>query len=135
MIYLLLCFLPYCAIPGSFTKSFSSLQLFSTIIRAVCAINMQESDLLVRCGLLFYVTVVNICQFVQENNRSELARLDSERRADFLSMLKGFVVNQVGPLSARNGLLIVCGISFSMGSFSLKGVERLVKEGGLGSHG
>lgn len=33
---------------------------------------------------------------IKENNRSELARLDSERRVDFLSMLKGFVVNQAG---------------------------------------
>lgn len=33
---------------------------------------------------------------IKENNRIELARLDKERRADFLSMLKGFVVNQAG---------------------------------------
>ncbi|KAL2896174.1 Sorting nexin 2B [Bienertia sinuspersici] len=33
---------------------------------------------------------------IKENNRSELARLDKERHADFLSMLKGFVVNQAG---------------------------------------
>ncbi|XP_021769257.1 sorting nexin 2B-like [Chenopodium quinoa] len=33
---------------------------------------------------------------IKENNRSELARLDKERQADFLSMLKGFVVNQAG---------------------------------------
>ncbi|KAM7257549.1 hypothetical protein ACFE04_013290 [Oxalis oulophora] len=33
---------------------------------------------------------------IKENNRSELERLDRERRADFLNMLKGFVVNQVG---------------------------------------
>ncbi|XP_010692916.2 sorting nexin 2B [Beta vulgaris subsp. vulgaris] len=33
---------------------------------------------------------------IKENNRSELARLDKERCADFLSMLKGFVVNQAG---------------------------------------
>ncbi|XP_057442208.1 sorting nexin 2B isoform X2 [Lotus japonicus] len=33
---------------------------------------------------------------IKENNRSELERLDSERQADFLNMLKGFVVNQVG---------------------------------------
>ena len=32
---------------------------------------------------------------MQENNRSELERLDKERQADFLNMLKGFVVNQV----------------------------------------
>jgi hypothetical protein len=32
---------------------------------------------------------------MQENNRSELERLDRERQADFLNMLKGFVVNQV----------------------------------------
>lgn len=32
---------------------------------------------------------------IQENNRTELERLDKERRADFLNMLKGFVVNQV----------------------------------------
>ncbi|KAJ0020445.1 hypothetical protein Pint_32450 [Pistacia integerrima] len=31
-----------------------------------------------------------------ENNRTELERLDRERQADFLNMLKGFVVNQVG---------------------------------------
>lgn len=32
---------------------------------------------------------------IQENNRSELERFDRERKADFLSMLKGFVTNQV----------------------------------------
>ncbi|KAJ0235281.1 Phox homologous domain-containing protein [Hirschfeldia incana] len=33
---------------------------------------------------------------IKENNRSEVERLNRERRADFLSMMKGFVVNQVG---------------------------------------
>ncbi|XP_056861489.1 sorting nexin 2B [Raphanus sativus] len=33
---------------------------------------------------------------IKENNRSEVERLDRERRADFLSMMKGFVVSQVG---------------------------------------
>ncbi|OIW04393.1 hypothetical protein TanjilG_32585 [Lupinus angustifolius] len=33
---------------------------------------------------------------IKENNRSELERLDRERHDDFLNMLKGFVVNQVG---------------------------------------
>ncbi|KAL5102298.1 hypothetical protein RYX36_006625 [Vicia faba] len=33
---------------------------------------------------------------IKENNKSELERLDKERQADFLNMLKGFVVNQVG---------------------------------------
>ncbi|GAB2288320.1 Sorting nexin 2A [Dionaea muscipula] len=33
---------------------------------------------------------------IKENNRSELDRLDNERRADFLNMLRGFVVNQAG---------------------------------------
>lgn len=33
---------------------------------------------------------------IKENNRTELVRLDKERRADFLNMLKGFVVNQAG---------------------------------------
>ncbi|KAK0603438.1 hypothetical protein LWI29_004961 [Acer saccharum] len=33
---------------------------------------------------------------IKENNRTELERLDRERHADFLNMLKGFVVNQVG---------------------------------------
>ncbi|XP_010921046.1 sorting nexin 2B [Elaeis guineensis] len=33
---------------------------------------------------------------IKENNRSELERLDRERHDDFLSMLKGFVKNQVG---------------------------------------
>jgi len=32
---------------------------------------------------------------LQENNRSELERIDQERNSDFLSMLRGFVVNQV----------------------------------------
>jgi len=32
---------------------------------------------------------------MQENNRSELERIDKERQVDFLNMLKGFVVNQV----------------------------------------
>lgn len=32
---------------------------------------------------------------MQENNRTELERLDRERKADFLTMLKGFVLNQV----------------------------------------
>ncbi|XP_042510432.1 sorting nexin 2A-like [Macadamia integrifolia] len=33
---------------------------------------------------------------IKENNRVELERLDRERHSDFLSMLKGFVINQVG---------------------------------------
>ncbi|XP_072959449.1 sorting nexin 2B-like [Typha angustifolia] len=33
---------------------------------------------------------------IKENNRNELERLDQERHDDFLSMLKGFVINQVG---------------------------------------
>ncbi|XP_030537640.2 sorting nexin 2B-like [Rhodamnia argentea] len=33
---------------------------------------------------------------IKENNWTELERLDKERHADFLNMLKGFVVNQVG---------------------------------------
>ncbi|KAF9591942.1 hypothetical protein IFM89_010300 [Coptis chinensis] len=33
---------------------------------------------------------------IKENNRCELERLDRERHEDFLNMLKGFVVNQVG---------------------------------------
>ncbi|KAL4285171.1 hypothetical protein GQ457_16G012180 [Hibiscus cannabinus] len=33
---------------------------------------------------------------IKENNKCELERLDKERRVDFLNMLKGFVVNQVG---------------------------------------
>ncbi|KAF8102517.1 hypothetical protein N665_0198s0217 [Sinapis alba] len=33
---------------------------------------------------------------IKDNNRSEVERLDGERRADFMNMMKGFVVNQVG---------------------------------------
>ncbi|MED6136617.1 Sorting nexin 2B, partial [Stylosanthes scabra] len=33
---------------------------------------------------------------IKENNRSELERLDKERHDDFISMLRGFVVNQAG---------------------------------------
>ncbi|XP_047333913.1 sorting nexin 2A-like [Impatiens glandulifera] len=33
---------------------------------------------------------------IKENNKTELERLEKERQADFLSMLRGFVVNQVG---------------------------------------
>ncbi|KAG8633885.1 hypothetical protein MANES_18G145569v8 [Manihot esculenta] len=33
---------------------------------------------------------------IKDNNRSELERLDRERHTDFLNMLKGFVLNQVG---------------------------------------
>lgn len=32
---------------------------------------------------------------IKENNRSEIERLDKERKVDFTNMLKGFVVNQV----------------------------------------
>ncbi|KAK6145230.1 hypothetical protein DH2020_022050 [Rehmannia glutinosa] len=32
---------------------------------------------------------------IKENNRGEIERLDRERQADFVNMLKGFVVNQV----------------------------------------
>lgn len=38
--------------------------------------------------------------WLQDNNRSEMKRLDSERQADFVNMLKGFVTNQV--LSSLN---------------------------------
>ncbi|KAK7320571.1 hypothetical protein VNO77_30181 [Canavalia gladiata] len=33
---------------------------------------------------------------IKENNRSELERIEKERHSDFLSMLRGFVVNQAG---------------------------------------
>ncbi|KAI3458487.1 hypothetical protein Pfo_015150 [Paulownia fortunei] len=33
---------------------------------------------------------------IKENNRNELERLDKERHDDFVSMLKGFIVNQAG---------------------------------------
>ncbi|KAA8539532.1 hypothetical protein F0562_026224 [Nyssa sinensis] len=33
---------------------------------------------------------------IKENNKNELERLDKEKQDDFLSMLKGFVVNQAG---------------------------------------
>ncbi|CAN8301324.1 unnamed protein product [Cochlearia groenlandica] len=33
---------------------------------------------------------------IKDNNRFEVERLDRERRADFMNMMKGFVVNQVG---------------------------------------
>lgn len=33
---------------------------------------------------------------IKENNKNELERLDNEKHDDFLSMLKGFVVNQAG---------------------------------------
>ncbi|XP_057474601.1 sorting nexin 2B-like [Actinidia eriantha] len=33
---------------------------------------------------------------IKENNKNELERLDKERHNDFMSMLKGFVVNQAG---------------------------------------
>ena len=36
-----------------------------------------------------------MAMLMQENNRTELERLDRERQADFLNMLKGFVVSQV----------------------------------------
>ncbi|XP_044504392.1 sorting nexin 2A-like [Mangifera indica] len=39
---------------------------------------------------------INEYERIKENNRNELERLDRERRTDFLNMLKGFVVNQVG---------------------------------------
>ena len=33
--------------------------------------------------------------YMQENNKNELERMDKDMHNDFLSMLKGFVVNQV----------------------------------------
>jgi hypothetical protein len=44
----------------------------------------------------------------QENNRSELQRLDSERKEEFMRMLKGFVASQVlfQPLSFHFGYLL-----------------------------
>lgn len=44
--------------------------------------------------MLLVVPCVNLLS-LQENNRSEVERLDKERRADFINMMKGFVVNQV----------------------------------------
>lgn len=35
---------------------------------------------------------------VQENNKNEVERLDKQRHDDFLSMLRGFIVNQVSSL-------------------------------------
>ncbi|XP_074561064.1 sorting nexin 2A-like [Curcuma longa] len=41
------------------------------------------------------VCAIKEYECIKENNRSELERLDRERREDFLLMLKGFVSNQV----------------------------------------
>lgn len=38
---------------------------------------------------------LTVVECLQENNRTELERIDRERNNDFLSMLRGFVVNQV----------------------------------------
>ena len=40
------------------------------------------------------ISSVNV-ETLQENNRSELERIDKERQSDFQNMLRGFVVNQV----------------------------------------
>lgn len=62
---------------------------------------MSEQTWLCRkeCGyryiIRFHAVVWFTCGVMQEINRSELERLDRERHDDFLSMLKGFVVNQV----------------------------------------
>lgn len=37
---------------------------------------------------------------MQENNRTELERLDRERKADLLNMVRGFVLNQVNESSS-----------------------------------
>ena len=41
------------------------------------------------------VLVLLMVSYMQENIRSELERHDKERHDDFMSMLRGFVVNQV----------------------------------------
>ena len=54
-------------------------------------------------GHLLYFTFNSILSkkfhwSLQENNRTEIERLDRERKADFKNMLKGFVLNQVKAL-------------------------------------
>ena len=94
----------------SLTRLISSANLQgSTFLRLVVRLSIS-----VCLNLVIYLSV--FCWFLpQFGCRSELARVDSERRADFLSVLKGFAGNQVGPFLARNGLLIVYGILFAWG--------------------
>ena len=49
-----------------------------------------------------------ILQILQENNKSEIERFDRERRADFMNMLKGFVINQVNSVPGLACSLDVC---------------------------
>lgn len=71
-----------------------SLSIF--IVRICCLFSISICALCFQSQFTLFVTGYWMMMMpMQENNRSELERLDTERQADFLNMLKGFVVNQV----------------------------------------
>lgn len=61
----------------------------------VCGLPISFSYNKASCNILAKTLNILLIMKIQENNRNELERLDRERRDDFLSMLKGFVINQV----------------------------------------
>uniref|UniRef100_A0A6V7QRQ3 Sorting nexin/Vps5-like C-terminal domain-containing protein n=1 Tax=Ananas comosus var. bracteatus TaxID=296719 RepID=A0A6V7QRQ3_ANACO len=48
------------------------------------------------CALREYERINSNVFMMQENNRSELERFDKERHRDFIAMMKGFVICQIG---------------------------------------
>nr|XP_043622416.1 sorting nexin 2B-like isoform X2 [Erigeron canadensis] len=54
---------------------------------------------------------------IKENNRTEIERLDRERKGDFISMLKGFVLNQVDQrvhLKQKNAFSLIIILTYNL---------------------
>ncbi|KAL6977513.1 Sorting nexin 2B [Sarracenia purpurea var. burkii] len=107
------------AINNAFTDRSSALLTVQTLLSELSALNSRIEKLEVASSKIFggdrsrirkieelketirvtedaKICAVREYERIKENNKSELERLDKERHDDFMSMLKGFVVNQAG---------------------------------------
>ncbi|KAI3993558.1 hypothetical protein MKX01_002571 [Papaver californicum] len=107
------------AVRGAFSDRSSALLTVQTLLSELSAMESRAEKLQVAASKIFggdksrirkleelnetikvtedaKLCAVKEYERIKENNRSELERLERERQEDFLNMLKGFVINQVG---------------------------------------
>ncbi|KAI3907212.1 hypothetical protein MKW92_050320 [Papaver armeniacum] len=107
------------AVRGAFSDRSSALLTVQTLLSELSAMESRAEKLQVAASKIFggdksrirkleelnetikvtedaKLCAVKEYERIKENNRSELERLERERQDDFLNMLKGFVMNQVG---------------------------------------
>ncbi|KAI3854568.1 hypothetical protein MKW92_023965 [Papaver armeniacum] len=107
------------AVRGAFSDRSSALLTVQTLLSELSAMESRAEKLQVAASKIFggdksrirkleelnetikvtedaKLCAVKEYERIKENNRTELERLERERQDDFLNMLKGFVMNQVG---------------------------------------